>query len=823
MAVDGAGDLWVNAAHFTPPFTVARTMYEFEADGAFTATQWGDSGLPSGIAIDGTENLYVATGFRNVEQYSSGGADLGHLFLENTVARTGVAVNPSSSALYVDNGSAVEVVGLPCEPFGGGAPATCKVAESFGSPQLAGGAGLAVGAGGESEPVYAADTTADTVRVFVLEPLAAPTVASLTVSDVTGESATLQGELDPRGLAGEAFFEYGKCASASTCSSSGYEHSSAPAGFAGEFAVLAVPGVPVQGLSPGTVYHLRLRAHNTEGEGTREAVFTTQAAGAFSLIDGRQWEMVSPPAKQGALILGLEREPPGVSQAAGPGGAVTYLANGATEPAPAGFQNLQQVFSTRGPAEWGSRDLGVPHTRPTGASIGTGQEYRFFSEDLSHGVLQPFGSFVPLSPEASESTPYLATDYQNGNTQEPCLPPRMPCYRPLATGKPGYANVPPGTIFGKGFVGNECPPSPICGPQFQGASPDAAHVAVGSETPLSSPAPPPGEDGLYEWSAGVLSLVSVLPENAGTTGGMLGYKEGGFAPDARHAISNDGSRAFWTAVNGHLYLRDVGTSETLQLDVPEPGSGEGPAAPVFQDASDDGSRVWFTDTQQLTIGSGAGAEHPDLYECEIPLAGKLRCALSDLTPLNAAKEPASVQGFIAGASEEACDEATGAECNVYFVADAVLAPGAVPGACNQGEYKPEARCDLYVRRDSEPPRLVAVISGEDNVDWGIAGTALVDLLARVSPDGRWLAFMSDRNLTGYDTRDAVTDKPAEEAYVYDAQSGEARLRLMRTHRRTTNGPEHRKSRRKRAAGGRQRYVGSRERVGGERAWVGTLR
>ncbi len=773
ITVDAEGDLWVYDS---------STMFEF-GQGANPIRRWGTrpDGIPSGIAIDGTDNPYVPVALQggNLTKYTSGGTELGSLFKEGGITRTGVAVNGSSSGLFVDAGGVVEVLGLPCEPFGGGAPATCKVAESFGSPQLAGGAGLAVGPGGESEPVYAADTTADTVRVFVLEPLAAPTVASLTVSDVTGESATLQGELDPRGLAGEAFFEYGKCASASTCSSSGYEHSSAPAGFAGEFAVLAVPGVPVQGLSPGTVYHLRLRAHNTEGEGTREAVFTTQAAGAFSLIDGRQWEMVSPPAKQGALIIGLEQEPPGVSQAAAPGGAITYLADAATEPSPAGFQNLQQVLSTRGgvgASSWASRDLGLPHTSATGASIGYGQEYRFFSEDLSHAVLQPFGSFVPLSDEASESTSYLDDLSCTSNVPTAAYGAGS-CFRPLVTAKAGFSDdtATPFEPFDGANEGaasaNKCPPDPICGPRFEGASPDAAHIAVSSGVPLTSPAPPPGEHGLYEWSAGALSLISELPGHGGDIGGALGYQKAQLGSDARHAISNDGSRVFWSAVNRHLYLRDVGRGETLQLDLPQGGSGEGPARPVFQDASDDGSRVWFTDIQQLTPGSGARELHPDLYECQIPLAGKLRCALSDLTPLNGAKEPASVQGFIAGASEETCDEATGAECNVYFVADGVLAPGAVAGRCNQSEYKPEAQCDLYLSHDSEPPRLVAVISGEDRADWGQEGSELGKLLARVSPDGRWLAFMSDRNLTGYDTRDALTGKPTEEAYVYDAQSG----------------------------------------------------
>ena len=34
--------------------------------------------------------------------------------------------------------------------------------------------------------------------------------------------------------------------------------------------------------------------------------------------------------------------------------------------------------------------------------------------------------------------------------------------------------------------------------------------------------------------------------------------------------------------------------------------------------------------------------------------------------------------------------------------------------------------------------------------------------------GEWLAFMSERSLTGYDNRDAASGEPDEEVYLYDA-------------------------------------------------------
>jgi hypothetical protein len=76
-------------------------------------------------------------------------------------------------------------------------------------------------------------------------------------------------------------------------------------------------------------------------------------------------------------------------------------------------------------------------------------------------------------------------------------------------------------------------------------------------------------------------------------------------------------------------------------------------------------------------------------------------------------------------------------------------------------------CNLYVSHDGVIG-LVAVLSNQDR-DWG--GLSMRTLAARVSPDGRWLAFMSDRDLTGYDPQDVSSGQPDEEAYLYDGETG----------------------------------------------------
>jgi hypothetical protein len=186
--------------------------------------------------------------------------------------------------------------------------------------------------------------------------------------------------------------------------------------------------------------------------------------------------------------------------------------------------------------------------------------------------------------------------------------------------------------------------------------------------------------------------------------------------------------------------------------------------------------VFFTDIEKLTTNSGAHAGSPDLYECVIVAGagGKDECRLTDLTPENAAGESAGVQGAIVGASEHGCDAGSTEGCYVYFVANSILSgpgSGAVKGECTEETPAPGAVCNLYVAHDGVTS-LVAVLSAEDLPDWARGGDSdLAQLTARVSPDGRWLAFMSNRDLTGYDPADAASGHPDEEVYLYNAETG----------------------------------------------------
>ncbi len=752
LAVDASGDLWVSD-HRGP-----RPMFEFDQSGGFIQS-WGiNTGetTGAGFVVDSSKDLTIAAGSGGgsvLEKRSSTGTSLGAVHSSGELP-TGLAIDPVTGELFLDaGGSSIDGI-ASCDPSLG----PCALVESFGA-ELSGGVGLAVDpkpVGAEGDVVYAADTATNSVDAFIPEPPGAPTVeaGSESVSNVTGDSATFSAEVNPRSEPNEGptyyAFEYGPCATPATCASSPYE-SSLPIPD-GQIAPSYEPDPVIehaQGLRPHTVYHYRVAAHNshlgvTHGE---ELTFTTQTPGGeLVLPDGRAWELVSPPDKLGASIEPIQET--GVIQAAAGGGAITYLTNTPTEMGPRGAANEVQVLSTRGLEGWGSRDIAIPHDSPTGKPVGPGQEYRLFSEDLSRGVVQPFGSFVPeLSVEASEQTAYLTTlDASCGDS----------CYRPLVTGESGYANVPSGTVFGGE---KECLVI-ICGPEFKGATGDLSHIVLWSKTPLTFGA---GEEQLYEWGNGTLAPVSVLPDGEPAPRGRALLGSDDIA--ARRAISADGSRVVWKSSESTLttlYMRDMSRGETVQLDAAEPecvserkcASGGG----VFQIASVDGSKVFFTDSHRLTGDAGESGK-ADLYECEMAVtAGKLKCELSDLTPLIAG-ESASVQEGVLGASEDGSW--------VYFVANGTLGStsGAVRGTC--GVSSPE-RCNLYVRHGGGPAKLVTVLSGMDRHDW--AGSLSASPV-RVSPDGEWLEFMSQVSLTGYDNRDAVNGRPDAEVFLYDASAG----------------------------------------------------
>ena len=240
-----------------------------------------------------------------------------------------------------------------------------------------------------------------------------------------------------------------------------------------------------------------------------------------------------------------------------------------------------------------------------------------------------------------------------------------------------------------------------------------------------------------------------------------------FGSDYSNVVSEDGSRVFWTETDAEgnperLFVREgVGSSgaRTVQLDasrVPGNTGGEG----RYWTASNDGSRVFFTDCNRLTANSTAvpnsptvptsnceqEVEHKAGYRVKTPVGNDLyeydleTGSLTDLTVDPQAKETAGVVGVLG---------ASGDGSYVYFAAAGVLANGAKHQECIQSINQKEAAptmCNVYLVHDGGAPVFVAAVTAEDWSDWA---TVVGAHSAYVASAGGALVFDSRLNLTGF--------------------------------------------------------------------------
>lgn len=690
-----------------------------------------------------------------------------------------------------ERASTVAEFGL--EEAEGGEHEKGEVIQRFGAPGLKEAKAIAVDA--QTGAVYVVDAASHDVDVFALERPGPPTVeGSEAKSAATPATETVSAQVNPEGLATDYYVEYG----VSGCSLAGSCARTAAEPVVGEgFGAVSVSR-ELHELPAGSVFY-RVVADNASGQAEQVYGAVASLGGApDGLPDGRAWEMVSPPNKDGAEAEPLTAEG-GLIQAAENGLAISFVANGPmpVEEAPEGSRSPEptQILSTRGAGGWKSQDIDTPNKTGSGLEVGLAPEYQFFSRNLALALLNPGGTVpgalaspplspalkgegeqertiylrddAPLAPEASEEASYEKAK-KNGEEMKP----QNAGFLALLT----HANVPGGGAFG----GDE-----VEGLQFSGtkgtsaradATADLGHVVFTSQRPAGSGVLPTG---LYEWSAGS-ETVTPVSELKGTEVGDATLGAGEKEYFATHAISENGSLVYWTdnePVSRHLYVTDTETGEVLQVDASQGGTEEGARNPIFDTASAEGNRVFFTDEQRLTPGSRAGAGAPNLYVFELHLgAGALSGTLTDLTPQAGANVLANETGGggVLGASEDGS--------YVYFMANGALAPGASHGYCpasNTQVSPPGTTCNLYVNHydgawSPEATKFIAALSSEDKPDWG--GEQLGQLgftTSRVSPNGLHLAFMSDRSLTGYDNIDEneATGRHAdEEVYEYSAET-----------------------------------------------------
>ena len=580
-------------------------------------------------------------------------------------------------------------------------------------------------------------------------------------SEVGEEEATVNVEGNPLGIPATGQIEY---VSDAKYKVTGFaEALSAPEAELdfGASEAMQLRSATLSGLTPGTLYHYRLRARNgTPPAGMicpeqkpicpeLERTFKTYLPEAPE-ADQRHWELVSPAQKNSAEVAVpgnaagfLEPRFIRIQAAADSGEALTYTSwtsFGDAEGAAASSQYLSKR-TTSGWLTESISPLGFiwnPLMPP----------YSGFSPDLKYGAFKTTDPV--LSPECRKGLEGLyLRDNETGEVQ--CL----------SLEEPGAPGSPCLVYAGVSEDGSRA---------FLAGSPEGAE---GDELVTHS---------LYEWSeANGVQPLSVLP-----SGDLAPATRGtGFGPGSstglgencqvtrtalRHAISEDGSRAFWTYVPeavsepSQLFAR-VGGTETIQLDAKQGAgsSGEG----VFRAASVDGSVVYFTDINRLLPGANPEKGKPDLYRYEFGLE-------KPLTDLTRDSVPGDVKGVV-GISDDGA--------HAYFVAGAVLSEEP-----NQaGQVAEAGKNNLYLHHEGETT-FIAGLDGEDQEVWSANPR---DLSTRVSPDGKHLAFLSieAEKLAGYDNTIAAgehcqyhlnTDDKVElvrsplcpQAFIYEADTGE---------------------------------------------------
>jgi hypothetical protein len=564
-----------------------------------------------------------------------------------------------------------------------------------------------------------------------------PRIAGETVSQITSTSAKVSGQVNPVGDDTTFFVEY--VTEAQFIAGKYTEATTAPVtprdiGSGTEFVPVAQQ---LGGLSPATTYHVRIVASNSIATSHgHDMTFTTFDQVVPGLPDERAYELVSPAQKLGEVFVpspsaGLDGSCvnclPGLSlirmpmQSRPDGEAVAYEGQAFSEGVASG---PNEYLGNRTSSGWGLQDLSSP---AFANGRGSNEGYVGFSPDLSKSLI--FQINPALSPDApvGEEGNSFANLYLR--TEDPSREP------PISL-EPVVVEEPPNRAASR-FDPNAFKILYESANAGTPQSPSLTHVVFEANDALTgatanAPAAvdggvvePVGETrpinlNLYEWFEGGLRLVNVDPENTSTapgavlgSGHLLDPEPSAETSDIDHAISADGSRIFWSKEEtGQVFVR-INGEDTREIQ--DHGG-------TFLTASADGSKVLLSDGCLYDL---------EEEECE------------DLTLDEGGLHQGGFQGIL-GSSEDLS--------RIYFADTAVLTG---ENAEHKSPVEEAGKVNLYAWQEGAPTTFIGVLQESDDKigvekEFGAWKASSSDRTAQVSPDGRYLAFMSKARLTGYD-------------------------------------------------------------------------
>jgi hypothetical protein len=719
---------------------------------------------PADIFIDRTnDHLFAARsnpndGQMNILELDASGALL-NTYLEGgeVWGIGGLAVNPATDLIYATSGSQVLVlgeVGLPEATIDPVSSKTAETATLTGSVDPNGGpAGnhfeistdgvnwepLAEGdrpVGNGDSPVAVsqeigglAPGTTYYVRLVAKQTYGGEKDVSAEVSfttddaapEVTGApaiaratEAIIAGNVNPGNEATEYHFEYGTApCGANPCTKLGTES-------AGSGADQVYVKQAITGLTPNTTYHYRLIAGN--GTGTTigpERTFITLPPG--TLPEGRRYEQVSPVFKNNADINSR------MAMASEDGEKLAFTSLGSFAGQPSSLSAMfTHYLSTRGPEGWTTKGL-----LPPGGALNFQAGYYGFSQDLTAGAyMHREDAPKTLAPGAKTGINMYRRDLTSNDWQ-------------LMSGTLATATS---------FAG------------FVWASKDFSHVVFDSPNPLTPDSPcilngPPWDNCVYEWVNGELRLASVDP-NGNPVFGFGGHGSPTGQPNGSldYAVSDDGERIFFSGHEHRGVFARTGGTTTIEVTVPERStpptvSGE---ETHFLGASASGDKVIFATVNTLVDEDDNQVRDIYMYDFAQPQGERLTLLSEDSQP--AAPNGADVPTGAPFGGQGGIVARTRSLDRIYFMANNQI----VPGEPNL----PGPKLFLWDDTGAEPEvRYITNLSENDANAWRGATVSIQHMKpARPSPDGRYLAFVSETRQTGYD------NEGGNEIYLYDVQT-----------------------------------------------------
>jgi hypothetical protein len=258
VAVDSQGTLLVISSNGN------SVLFKFAQDGTFTEDfQVAGNTESEGLAVN-AEGAFFKPNGGSVEEEAGAehGGDVGRLTLGGA-SRSTPTVDSANGDVYVAEGTevghyAAAGPGLFTEPGGGTCTVEpykgCPATDSFGRGTLTSSSGVAVDP--TNAEVFVADQSAGKIYTFV--PAVLPDVSSEAPTSVTTTSGTMNGSINPDGIATKYQFEYG------TSTSYGSLTPSTP-GTVGSDSTTHHLTATLTGLEPSSTYHYRIVATNANG------------------------------------------------------------------------------------------------------------------------------------------------------------------------------------------------------------------------------------------------------------------------------------------------------------------------------------------------------------------------------------------------------------------------------------------------------------------------------------------------------------------------------------------------------------------------------